>query len=376
MVTELDETIRQIRTSIFQLRGPLTAETGTVRSAVLSVVSELEPVLGLQPRVTFAGPVDLAVPDSSVDDLVAVVREALTNVARHAYASWVDVAVEATADELVLEVTDDGVGIRARLALERAGQPPRPGRTPRRHVHGWPDRRAGRGHTTTRNPPAMDDSAPMNDAADRAIRVFLLDDHEVVRRGIADVLEADGIAVVGEAATAAEALRRIPAASPDVAILDARLPDGSGIDVCREVRSTMPAVRCLILTSYDDADAVFAAVMGGASGYLLKQIRGTSLVDAVRQVAAGRSLLDPAVTERLLTRLREGTTTDPRLASLTDREREILGLIADGLTNRQIGDRLFLAEKTVKNYVSGLLAKLGMQRRTQAAVYGATIRDG
>jgi two-component system, NarL family, response regulator DevR len=224
---------------------------------------------------------------------------------------------------------------------------------------------------------AMDDSAPLTpDSADRAIRVFLLDDHEVVRRGIADVLEADGITIVGEAATAGEALRRIPATRPDVAILDARLPDGSGIDVCRDVRSSMPAVRCLILTSYDDSDAVFAAVMGGASGYLLKQIRGTSLVDAVRQVAAGRSLLDPAVTERLLTRLRQGTTsTDPRLATLTDREREILGLIADGLTNRQIGDRLFLAEKTVKNYVSGLLAKLGMQRRTQAAVYGATIRD-
>ena len=222
----------------------------------------------------------------------------------------------------------------------------------------------------------MDDSAPLTpDSADRAIRVFLLDDHEVVRRGIADVLEADGITIVGEAATAAEALRRIPATRPDVAILDARLPDGSGIDVCRDVRSSLPAVRCLILTSYDDSDAVFAAVMGGASGYLLKQIRGTSLVDAVRQVAAGRSLLDPAVTERLLTRLRQGSVTDPRLATLTDREREILGLIADGLTNRQIGDRLFLAEKTVKNYVSGLLAKLGMQRRTQAAVYGATIRD-
>jgi two-component system response regulator DevR len=219
----------------------------------------------------------------------------------------------------------------------------------------------------------MDDSPPLT--ADHAVRVFLLDDHELVRRGIADVLEADGMVVVGEAATAAEALRRIPAANPDVAILDARLPDGSGIDVCREVRSSMPSVRCLILTSYDDADAVFAAVMGGASGYLLKQIRGTSLVDAVRQVAAGRSLLDPVVTERLLTRLRQRTTTDPRLASLTEREREILGLIADGLTNRQIGERLFLAEKTVKNYVSGLLAKLGMQRRTQAAVYGATIRD-
>ena len=213
----------------------------------------------------------------------------------------------------------------------------------------------------------------MDDPA--GLTVFLVDDHEIVRRGIADLLGAEpGITVVGEAATAAEALRRIPAAQPDVAVLDARLPDGSGIDVCRDIRSTLPSVRCLILTSYDDEDAVFAAVMAGASGYLLKQIRGTSLVDAIRQVAAGKSLLDPAVTERLLIRLREGTPRDERLASLTDREREILALIADGLTNKEIGERLFLAEKTVKNYVSGLLAKLGMQRRTQAAVYGAEIR--
>jgi len=180
--------------------------------------------------------------------------------------------------------------------------------------------------------------------------------------------------VVGEAATAGEALRRIPATKPDVAVLDARLPDGSGIDVCRDIRSSSPEVRCLILTSYDDNDALFAAVMAGAAGYLLKEIRSTSLVDAVRQVAAGKSLLDPAVTERLLTRLREGAPQDERLASLTEREREILSLIADGLTNKQIGEQLFLAEKTVKNYVSGLLAKLGMQRRTQAAVYGAEIR--
>jgi two-component system response regulator DevR len=207
------------------------------------------------------------------------------------------------------------------------------------------------------------------------IRVFLLDDHEVVRRGIADLLETEaGIRVVGEAGSAAEALRRIPAARPDVAILDARLPDGSGIDVCRDIRSEMPEVNCLILTSYDDDDAIFAAVMAGAAGYLLKEIRGTSLVDAVRQVAAGKSLLDPSVTGRLLSRLRDGAPKDTRLASLTDREREILGLIADGLTNRQIGERLFLAEKTVKNYVSGLLAKLGMQRRTQAAVFGAETR--
>jgi two-component system response regulator DevR len=229
----------------------------------------------------------------------------------------------------------------------------------------------------------MDDSTALSGAPEGAggsvapspIRVFLLDDHEIVRRGIADLLEAEGdITVVGEAGTAAEALRRVPATQPHVAVLDARLPDGSGIDVCRDIRSEMPDVRCLILTSYDDDDAIFAAVMAGASGYLLKEIRGTSLIDAIRQIAAGKSLLDPSVTERLLTRLRDGGPTDDRLASLTEREREILALIADGLTNKQIGDRLFLAEKTVKNYVSGLLAKLGMQRRTQAAVYGAGLR--
>ena len=206
------------------------------------------------------------------------------------------------------------------------------------------------------------------------IRVFLLDDHEIVRRGIADLLGVEeDLTVVGEASTAVDALRRIPAVRPNVAVLDARLPDGSGIDVCRDIRSAMPQVRCLILTSYDDNDAIFAAVMAGAAGYLLKQIRGSNLVDAIRQVAGGKSLLDPTVTERLLTRLREGTPQDERLASLTQREREILALIADGLTNRQIGERLFLAEKTVKNYVSGLLSKLGMERRTQAAVYGAQI---
>ena len=157
-------------------------------------------------------------------------------------------------------------------------------------------------------------------------------------------------------------------------MLDARLPDGSGIDVCRDIRSALPEVRCLILTSYDDNDAIFAAVMAGASGYLLKEIRGTRLLDAMREVAAGKSLLDPSVTERLLTRLREGAPRDEKLESLTAREREILALIADGLTNRQIGEKLFLAEKTVKNYVSGLLAKLGMERRTQAAVYGAELK--
>jgi two-component system response regulator DevR len=207
------------------------------------------------------------------------------------------------------------------------------------------------------------------------IRIFLLDDHEIVRRGIADLLSAeDDMEVVGEAGTAAEALRRIPAARPDVALLDGRLPDGSGIDVCRDIRSSYPDIRCLILTSYDDDDALFAAVMAGAAGYLLKEIRGSSLLDGIRQVRAGRSLLDPMVTERVMQRLRVGQQQDPRLAGLTDRERDILDLIAEGLTNRQIGERLFLAEKTVKNYVSALLAKLGMQRRTQAAVFGSEIK--
>ena len=216
----------------------------------------------------------------------------------------------------------------------------------------------------------------MTGAAPASIRVFLLDDHEIVRRGIANLLNSEpDIEIVGEAGTATEALARIPAARPDIAVLDGRLPDGSGIDVCRDIRSGHPEIRCLILTSYDDNDAVFAAVMAGASGYLLKEVRGASLVDAIRQVAAGRSLLDPSVTERLLDKLRRPAEVDQRLAALTEREREILDLIADGLTNRQIGERLFLAEKTVKNYVSGLLAKLGMQRRTQAAVYGSQLRE-
>ena len=207
------------------------------------------------------------------------------------------------------------------------------------------------------------------------IRVFIVDDHELVRRGLIDLLTTtDDLIIVGEAATAGEALRRIPAAAPDVALLDARLPDRSGIDVCREIRSSHENVRCLILTSYDDDEALYAAVMAGASGYLLKQIGGNSLIDGIRQVAAGRSLLDPAVTQKLLDRLRHPVEPDPVAGSLTAREREILDLIADGCTNRQIGERLFIAEKTVKNYVSGLLTKLGMQRRTQAAVYGASLR--
>ncbi len=224
----------------------------------------------------------------------------------------------------------------------------------------------------------MVDSADLTGAQPPAvavIRVFLLDDHEIVRRGIADLLSGEpDIEVVGEAGSAVEAVARIPAVRPDVALLDVQLPDGNGIDVCRDIRSSLPETNCIILTSYDDDDAIFAAVMAGAAGYLLKEVRGLFLVDAIRAVAAGKSLLDSAATARLLARLREGKPQDQRLASLTEREREVLGLIADGMTNKQIAETLFLAEKTVKNYVSGLLAKLGMQRRTQAAVYGAEIR--
>jgi DNA-binding NarL/FixJ family response regulator len=211
---------------------------------------------------------------------------------------------------------------------------------------------------------------------DDAVRVFLLDDHEVVRRGLRDLLEsAGGIKVVGEAGTADEALRRIPPTSPDVAILDVRLPDGNGVEVCRDIRSQYPNVRCVMLTSFSDDEALFQAIMAGAAGYLLKQVKGTDLVDAVRRVAAGQSLLDPAVTARVLERIRTPPPADERLARLTDQERRILDLIADGLTNRQIGERIHLAEKTVKNYVSNLLTKLGMERRTQAAVFAAGLRD-
>ncbi len=206
------------------------------------------------------------------------------------------------------------------------------------------------------------------------IRVFLLDDHEVVRRGLRDLLQADGdIEVVGESGSAAEATRRIPALRPDVAVLDGRLPDGSGIDVCRDVRSVDPEIKGLILTSYEDDEALFAAIMAGASGYVLKQIKGTDLVDAVRRVAAGQSLLDPAVTQRVLERIRNPKHEPDQLKSLTDQERKILGYVADGLTNRQIAAQMFLAEKTVKNYVSSLLAKLGLERRTQAAVFAVKL---
>ncbi|MFD7696709.1 response regulator [Streptomyces sp. NPDC059805] len=205
------------------------------------------------------------------------------------------------------------------------------------------------------------------------IRVFLLDDHEVVRRGLTDLLDAEpDISVVGDADTVEHALVRGPALRPHVAVLDVRLPDGDGITVCRELRSQMPGLACLMLTSFDDEEALLDAIMAGASGYVLKQIRGSDLVSAVRTVASGQSMLDPATTARLMRSLRadavETPSVAPELAGLSPRERDILALIGDGLTNREIGKKLYLSEKTVKNHISRLLAKLGVQRRVQAAV--------
>jgi len=210
------------------------------------------------------------------------------------------------------------------------------------------------------------------------VRVFLVDDHELVRRGVRDLLWAEeDVVVVGEAGSVDEALERIPAARPDVAVLDVRLGEGAaagGIEVCREVRSAHPEIACVMLTSYADDEALFASIMAGAAGYILKQVRGAELVSAIRRVGAGESLLDPSVTARVLERLRSPAPDDP-LAGLTPQERRILDLIAEGKTNRQIGEAMFLAEKTVKNYVSNLLSKLGMARRSEAAAYAARLAE-
>jgi DNA-binding NarL/FixJ family response regulator len=213
----------------------------------------------------------------------------------------------------------------------------------------------------------------MTDASPK-IRVYLLDDHEVVREGLRALLESAGdIEIVGESGSAVDATHRIPALHPDVAVLDARLPDGSGIEVCREVRAVDPSIGALILTSYDDDEALFAAIMAGAAGYVLKEIKGSDLVTAIRQVAAGNSLIDPTMTTRVLERVRHPHVLAPELAELTEQELKLLGFIAEGMTNRQIGEQMFLAEKTVKNYVSSILSKLGLERRTQAAVLASRL---
>jgi two-component system response regulator DevR len=205
-----------------------------------------------------------------------------------------------------------------------------------------------------------------------ALRIFLVDDHEVVRRGVRDMLEAeDDFEVVGEAGGVEEALNRISATNPDMAVLDVRLPDGNGVELCRELRSRHPSLACLMLTSFDDDEALVEAIMAGAAGYVLKQVKGHDIIEAVRLVGSGRTLLDPAMTARVIERLRNGPSEDPKLARLSGQERRILELLADGKTNRQIAAEIFLSEKTVKNYVSNLLTKMGMSRRTEAAVYAA-----
>jgi DNA-binding NarL/FixJ family response regulator len=213
------------------------------------------------------------------------------------------------------------------------------------------------------------------DLSNDGIRVFILDDHELVRRGLEDLLESEGFVVVGMSGSAAEAARRIPALRPDVAILDARLPDGTGIEVCRDVHSVDETINCLILTSYDDEQALRGAVLAGAAGDVLKEIGGSDLIGALRRAAKGESLFDAELKARIVQGLAEPERVDPRLAVLTNQERRVLELIGEGLTNRQIGERMVLAEKTVKNYVSSLLAKLGFERRTQAAVHVAQHRD-
>ena len=208
------------------------------------------------------------------------------------------------------------------------------------------------------------------------LRIFLTDDHEVVRRGVADLLnEEDDLEVVGEAGSVAESLARIPALRPDIAVLDVRLPDGNGVELCRDLRSQMPELNCLMFTSYPDEQAMVDAIMAGAGGYVIKDITGLDLVSAVRTVGAGRSLLDNRAAAALMHRLRAGADQPGPLAGLSDQERAVLELIGEGLTNRQIAERMFLAEKTIKNYVSRLLAKLGMERRTQAAVLATELRD-
>ncbi|MFV8317204.1 MULTISPECIES: hypoxia response regulator transcription factor DosR/DevR [unclassified Mycobacterium] len=207
------------------------------------------------------------------------------------------------------------------------------------------------------------------------VRVFLVDDHEVVRRGLIDLLGADPeLDVVGEAGSVAEAMSRIPAADPDVAVLDVRLPDGNGIELCRDLLSRMPELRCLILTSYTSDEAMLDAILAGASGYVVKDIKGMELARAVKDVGAGRSLLDNRAAAALMSKLRDATEKQDPLSGLTEQERALLALLSEGLTNKQIADRMFLAEKTVKNYVSRLLAKLGMERRTQAAVFATELK--
>ena len=307
-VNELDETIQQIRSTIFALREN---SSRSLRGAALAVVDQLAPVLPVRPDIQLVGPLDTVVDDAIIGDVEAVLRESLTNVAKHAQATKIRVRIKPTGSVWPLpSPTTESVWATAPDAA--AWQ------TCSVVLSVMAATSVSVMHQKGVAAAMVDPASPVTNV--KPIRVFILDDHELVRRGLIDLLTAtDDLIIVGEAATAADALRRIPAAAPDVALLDARLPDGSGIDVCREIRSSHENIRCLILTSYDDDEALFAAVMAGASGYLLKQIGGNSLVEGIRQVAAGRSLLDPAVTEKLLNRLRNPVEADPLASTLTAR---------------------------------------------------------
>ena len=366
-IDAIDAAIQDIRTVIFALSSGERRGAKRLRDRLLDVVAEVAGNWPSQPRISFAGPLDSLVSAELADDLVAVLRELLTNVVKHAHSKAVEIEVAIVDDKVKLAVDDDGRGI--------SGSAPRSGlanvaeRAALRHGDCRIAPRPGGG---TR----IEWSVPVGTRArrKRMIRVFLVDDHEIVRRGIAQLVDAEpDLEVVGEAGTVREAARRIAATRPTVAVLDVRLPDGNGIDLCRDIRSANPDVHCLILTAYDDDEALRSAVLAGASGYVLKDVRSRSLVEAVRMAASGATIQAPDVM------LHAAMALHPESAAahespgpvLSLRENQVLSLIADGLTNREIGERLGLAEKTVKNYVSALLAKLGMERRTQAAVYGA-----
>lgn len=369
-VAEIDAAINDIRTVVFTLQPRAASESA--RHRLLDLATELTPTLGATPRMTFAGPVDLVVVGVLADDVLAVVREALSNVARHAHAESTVVDITVTKIAVTVTIDDDGVGGAPQEApLQRHRESGDAGPRPRRPLHpGTPQHR--------RNPGTLARPARLRDRRALMTRVFLVDDHEIVRRGIAQLIDAEpGLEVIGEADTVRAAYGRIAATRPDVVVMDVHLPDGNGIDLCRRIRSDDPDIRCLILTAYDDDTASVAAVMAGASGYVLTNVHGRNLLDGIHKIARGQNLISRDVTDRVHTAVTARAQAAPNpLVELTLRERQALQLITEGLTNRQIGERLGIAEKTVKNYVSGLLAKLGMERRTQVAAYGASSGTG
>ena len=367
-VDAIDAAIKDIRTVVFALGAGERGRTKRTRDRLLDVVSEVSAGLSSTPRITFSGPLDSLVDAPLADDLVAVLRECLTNTIRHADADVVEIARR----HHRWARHPHGRGRRPRhprrCTSQRAGEPHRARPASRRDVHDHVRHRTRHTHRM------VGSGGRRPGIGGLMIRVFLVDDHEIVRRGIAQLVDAEpDLTVIGEAGTFREAVRRIEATLPDVAVLDVRLPDGDGVTCAATSAPRIPEVACLILTAYDDDDALRSAVLAGASGYVLKDIRSGALINAIRRAAAGSTIQSADVLRRAATAMRPDTedARGPAGPALSLRESQVLDLIASGMTNREIGARLGLAEKTVKNYVSGLLAKLGMERRTQAAVYGA-----